>query len=78
MNVREALTELRKIAYAETRLLIECPHCGRSGELGAIRAMVVVNAAPSSAQAPRPDYSNGPFDALELQELREHHKNCKR
>jgi hypothetical protein len=50
MNVKDALAELSKIHEPETRLLIDCPHCGRSGELGSIRQMAVVGVGVFSAQ----------------------------
>lgn len=43
MNVTEALEQLANInpeARDEIRLLIDCPHCGRSGELGSLRPML--------------------------------------
>jgi hypothetical protein len=49
MNVAEALVQLSAISVShneDIRLLIDCPHCGRSGELGSLRPMV--QAAPTS------------------------------
>jgi hypothetical protein len=49
MNVSEALEQLSMMAGGhneDIRLLIDCPHCGRSGELGSLRPMV--QATPAS------------------------------
>jgi hypothetical protein len=43
MNVTEALEKLSAISTAnnvDVRLLIDCPHCGRAGELDSLRMMV--------------------------------------
>jgi hypothetical protein len=43
MNVTEALDYLSKVKDShneDMRLLIDCPHCGRTGELGALRTMI--------------------------------------
>jgi hypothetical protein len=47
MNVKQALTQLATIAtdsaeHEQTQLMIDCPQCGRQGELGSIRTRVVV------------------------------------
>lgn len=48
MNVTEALELLSNINRSgeEIRLLIDCPHCGRAGELGSLRPTVM--AAPAT------------------------------
>lgn len=48
MTVNEALEVLSNInpdSREDIRLLIDCPHCGRSGELGSIRPMLQVTPA---------------------------------
>lgn len=70
MNVREALVELRKIAFAETRLLIDCPHCGRSGELGSIHVMAVANVGPPQFQAEQRQHDADLHEIAEALSLR--------
>ena len=56
MNVKEALEDLTKIAEShneELRLLIDCSHCGRSGELGSLRTMVQATPAHFRADSTR-------------------------
>jgi hypothetical protein len=42
MNITEALEYLSAIkgANEDMRLIIDCPHCGRTGELGSLRMMI--------------------------------------
>jgi hypothetical protein len=47
MNLSEAMERLAGLRNdQDVRLLIDCPHCGRSGELGSLRPVVM--AAPAS------------------------------
>ena len=43
MNAAEALdylSKLKDVKNEDLRLLIDCPHCGRTGELGSLRTMI--------------------------------------
>jgi len=57
MTLNEALEQLSQMAGSghdsEIRLQIDCPHCGRSGELDSIRPMVRVTSGHSRSDSTR-------------------------